>query len=370
MLRNKSGLAKSKWLMLVVLVLVLSVASGCGKDKKPAAGSPEEVIATYKDGGKITRGEFDKLLGFNRLLYPEYKQFESDPAYQQSMLEQYVMLKVLSGRASEDVKKEADKQVTEQLTQIKTFLGSQEGGLEKKLKDEKLEEKDVENLIRLSIYSTAQFEKQITDEEVKAAYDKNLKENPNAYDLATVRHVLVATMDPATGKETRTKEEALKRAKEVQAKLKSGGDFDAIAKEFSDDPGSKEKGGKYENENVNKWMEGFKKAAIELPVNTISDPVETEVGYHVMKVEERKKQTVEEAKPELVSLLVQPKMQDFVEKELPSLIETNTLPKPTATPAPSASPQAPATSPEAPAASPSASPEAPAASPSASPAAK
>lgn len=338
MQQNKSGWAKSKWLLLAVLVLVLAVASGCGKKNEGKAGTPEEVIATYKDGGKVTRGEFDKLLSFNRLLYPEYAQFETDPAYQQSMLEQFIMLKVLSGRAGDDVKKEADKQVTEQVTQLKTYLGAQEGGLEKKLKDAKLEEKDVEDLMRLSVYSTSHLEKQVKDDDIKAEYEKAKKADPNAYDVATVRHILIGLNDPATNKELRTKEEALKRAKEVQQKLKSGGDFDALAKEYSDDPGSKDKGGKYENAKVSQWVAGFKKAAIELPLNTISDPVETDYGYHVMKVESRKTETVEDAKKELASNLAQVKMQEFVEKELPGLIETNKLPKPTPTPAATANP--------------------------------
>lgn len=52
MQHNKSGWAKSKWLLLAVLVLVLAVASGCGKKDEGKAGTPEEVIATYKDGVK------------------------------------------------------------------------------------------------------------------------------------------------------------------------------------------------------------------------------------------------------------------------------------------------------------------------------
>lgn len=56
---------------------------------------------------------------------------------------------------------------------------------------------------------------------------------------------------------------------------------------YSEDPGSAEKGGLYENTPVSTWVEAFKEAAKTLPLNKISDPVETEYGYHIMKVEAR-----------------------------------------------------------------------------------
>ena len=79
----------------------------------------------------------------------------------------------------------------------------------------------------------------------------------------------------------------MKIAKEVKTKLDAGEDFAKVAKEYSEDPGSADNGGLYENTPVSNWVEAFKEAAKTLPINKISDPVETEYGYHVMKVESR-----------------------------------------------------------------------------------
>lgn len=84
----------------------------------------------------------------------------------------------------------------------------------------------------------------------------------------------------------------------------------------------------------------LKKAAIELPIGKISDPVETSYGYHVMKVESRSSKTFDDVKAGLRSEAAQAKIYEFLEKELPGLIQTNNMPKPEATPAPTPAPAA------------------------------
>ncbi|MDO3681497.1 peptidylprolyl isomerase [Paenibacillus ehimensis] len=333
MWQNKRKPLRKGLMALCALVLVAGVAAGCGKKKDEAGtaaadkGQPSEVLVTYKDG-QVTRGEFDTFLNVNAFFYKQYAQFKDDPAFQQDMMKQLVTFKILSSRADDKAKAEAEKQFTTQFEEIKGFLNAQEGGMEKQLKDAKLEQKDVEEFVKRSITAIVSEESKVTDQELQTAYNTRLEQDKTAYVTATVRHVLVGINDPATGKETRSKEDALKRAKEVQDKLNKGGDFDALAKEYSDDPGSKEKGGKYENADISQWVPEFKKAAAELPIGKISDPVETSFGYHVMKVESRKTKTLDEVKPELRSAAAETKVYDFVEKELPGLIQTNNLPKP------------------------------------------
>ncbi|SDE53732.1 foldase protein PrsA [Paenibacillus sp. UNCCL117] len=328
---------------MMSLVLVAGLAAGCGKKEEtppatpapgteapattPAAtGNPEDVLITYKDGS-VKRAEFDKFVDINMLFYPQYAQFKTDPAFQQDIMNQLLAFKILGARADAATKADAEKQAKEQMEQIKMYLGMQEGGLEKALKDNNVTEQEIQNFIGSSLTAIVGAEKQVTDDEVKKAYDSKLAQDANIYTVATVRHILVGTTDAATGAETRSKEDALKRAKEVQDKLKAGGDFDALAKEYSDDPGSKEAGGKYENAEVSQWVPEFKKAAIELPLNQISDPVETTYGYHVMKVESRSTKTFDETKEALRSEAAQGKIYEFLEKELPGMIQTNNMPK-------------------------------------------
>jgi foldase protein PrsA len=350
----------NKWvIMMVALLLAVSVLSACGKKKDPAAaspspsGKPTDVIATYKENGKITRGEFDAFINVNKMFQPQYAQFITDPAFQQDMLKQMITFKVLSSRADEKVKAEADKQITEQMKQLTDYLAQQEGGMDKQLKDNNVTVKDIESLMKLSFYTMSSLESKVTDQQVAEAY-KTRSDN-HEFDIATVSHILISVSDPATQKEIRTKDAALTRAKEVLDKLNKGGDFAALAKEYSDDPGSKDAGGTYKDANVNQWDPDFKKAALELPLNKISDPpVSTSFGYHVMKVESRGTSPLETVKDAVKADIAQASLVDFATKELPGLIETNTLPTPT--PAPSAPPAA--SSPVSPSVSPSASPAA------------
>ncbi|MBK7103946.1 MAG: peptidylprolyl isomerase [Ignavibacteriae bacterium] len=77
---------------------------------------------------------------------------------------------------------------------------------------------------------------------------------------------------------------ALAKAKEVLERIKKGEDFSALAKEFSEDPGSKEKGGELGFFERRQMVQPFDEAVFNLDVNQVSDIVETQYGYHIIKV--------------------------------------------------------------------------------------
>ena len=130
----------------------------------------------------------------------------------------------------------------------------------------------------------------------------------NAYaedKTASVRHILLMTQ----GKPEAEKPEIRKKMEGLLARAKKGEDFAALAKQFTEDAGSKEKGGLYEDFPKGQMVKPFEDAAFTVPVGQISDIVETQFGYHILKVEGRQRETrpFEEAKAEIENRLKEQK---------------------------------------------------------------
>jgi peptidyl-prolyl cis-trans isomerase C len=127
--------------------------------------------------------------------------------------------------------------------------------------------------------------------------------NKSKFDEVKARHILVRTPDSPVpvgpGKKALSDAEAKAKADQIAAQLKKGGDFAAIAKTESDDPGSGVKGGDLGSFAPWKMDPVFSKAALGLKPNGISDPVKTQFGYHIIQLLEDKPRTYEQAKSEV-----------------------------------------------------------------------
>lgn len=85
-----------------------------------------------------------------------------------------------------------------------------------------------------------------------------------------------------------TKKEKRAKAEELLARAQKGEDFAALAKENSEDPGSKDKGGLYENVRQGQFVQEFEQAAMALEPGQISPQlVETKYGFHIIKLEKK-----------------------------------------------------------------------------------
>jgi len=152
---------------------------------------------------------------------------------------------------------------------------------------------------------------QVSEQEAKDFYNKN-KNRFSQPEMARARHILIMS------KEGEAKaDRARKREKMVQIKkeLKGGADFAALAGRFSECP-SKAQGGDLGAFGRGQMVKPFEKAVFAMMPGDVSDIVETEFGFHLIKLEEKKPaRTVEfaEAKEQISSFLVQEKMNENVE---------------------------------------------------------
>jgi peptidyl-prolyl cis-trans isomerase C len=137
----------------------------------------------------------------------------------------------------------------------------------------------------------------------EAAMHAYFDQHKSEFESVKASHILIrfkGSSAPARpGQKDLTDEEALAKAQDIRKKLMDGADFAATAKAESDDVGSGSKGGSLGTFGHGQMVPPFEKAAFTLPLNQISEPVKSQFGYHVIKVEERTSKTFEQAKPDL-----------------------------------------------------------------------
>lgn len=101
-------------------------------------------------------------------------------------------------------------------------------------------------------------------------------------DSAKARHILIPTVDPQTRQTVNTDSAAKKLADSLLAVINKGGDFTALAKQFSSDEGSKEKGGVYEYFEYGKMVPEFNDFCFNKSAGT-KGVVKTSFGYHIIE---------------------------------------------------------------------------------------
>ena len=146
---------------------------------------------------------------------------------------------------------------------------------------------------------------------VAAYYDENLDKYTEE-EQVRASHILIGTM----GEDALSPEAAKAKAEDVIRQLKAGADFAALAKDVSTDKGSAVSGGDLGFfPQRGRMVEPFADAAFALKVDEISEPVETQFGYHIIKVTDRKERTVrtlEEVKEEIANQLKLEKASELV----------------------------------------------------------
>jgi peptidyl-prolyl cis-trans isomerase D len=139
----------------------------------------------------------------------------------------------------------------------------------------------------------------VDDAQLKTYYDEQKVKTPERFTEAEQRrvsHILLPVTNPKDDAAVKAKAEGiLKRAE-------GGEDFSALAKEFSQDPGSAQQGGDLGWSERKVWVAPFAEAAYSMKVDEIRGPVKTQFGYHILKLAGIRPATVktfEQSKPDL-----------------------------------------------------------------------
>jgi len=125
---------------------------------------------------------------------------------------------------------------------------------------------------------------EVNAEMVKAYYNDNAEQFSRSEEVQA-QHILI-TVGKEAGAEDQAK--AKKTILSIQQQLKDGKDFAALAKEFSDDPGSGANGGDLGFFSRGKMVPEFEDAAFSTKKGEVSEPVQTQFGWHLIKVNDRK----------------------------------------------------------------------------------
>ncbi|MGO4882512.1 MAG: peptidylprolyl isomerase [Bryobacteraceae bacterium] len=142
-----------------------------------------------------------------------------------------------------------------------------------------------------------------TEKVDEATARKYYDDHQSDYLQVKAAHILVrvkgAPGAPKKDAKELTDEEALAKATEIRKKLADGGNWDEIAKADSDDSTNASKGGDLGTFGHGRMAAPFEQAAFTLPIGEISQPVKTQFGYHIIKVEKREERPFVEVRPEI-----------------------------------------------------------------------
>ena len=161
-------------------------------------------------------------------------------------------------------------------------------------------------------------EVKVSDAEARRFYEQNPERMKRPAQLR-VRHILVSVPQGAAAPQ---RQAARQKAESLLASIKAGGDFAAIARESSDDNGSRNEGGLLPWFSRGEMVPPFEKAALALKTGETSGVVETSFGFHVLRLEDQRPAAAipfEEAKPQIEQYLARQQARELLDRRVEAL---------------------------------------------------
>ena len=276
----------------------------------PAKGTKEKTESVVQNaatvnGSPILKSEYDaEVTRLDRQIAMTGRTLDDKEmsGMKQKILDNLVGRELLKQEADKKAIKSDAAEVDAQMENLKKRFGTEEeyqGTLKKmNLTEESLKKQFSSEIVLRKLLEQEVASKIVLEpNEAKEFYDSN-PEVFKAPEMIRASHILVKVEQNATPEE---KAKALEKMKGIQKKIQDGADFAQVAKEVSDCP-SKENGGDLDFFQKGQMVGPFETAAFSLKPGQVSDIVETEFGYHLIKLTDKKGpgvMTFEEMQPRI-----------------------------------------------------------------------
>jgi parvulin-like peptidyl-prolyl isomerase len=277
------SLVNRAWFICVLVSVLLVVVAGCSA-AEPVANieSPSKKVAVF-EGGEVTLGEVQQFAQQSGLgeLSPESPQYEALIA---QIMPQLVEIEIAKAYAEEQGITVSEQDVNQEVETLKDQVAQQAQGQDigrEEAFDQALQQAGItEEQLRQQIREQLPIQKVQervaggagpSQEEVEQFYEQNKAAQFTTPETRCTRHILF-------------NKDQKEKAEEVKKQLENGGDFAALAKKYSQDPGSAEQGGDLGCIGRGETVPNFEEAVFNAEQGEIVGPVETEFGYHVIEV--------------------------------------------------------------------------------------
>jgi len=308
------NILKIKIIVISIVIVLFGVLAQAATINKFVAIVNDEVI---------TQQDIDQLLA---VLYAQYSQESKGDELLQKMeqvkkdiLNQIIEDKLVLSRAKELGIKITESEIDERLDYIKKGFSSDEefyktletqGVTIATLKDRYRDQLMMKKLVDYEVKSKIS----VLPSEISDYYEKH-KDQFREVDKYRVKNILIKAKDEVSFELAKVEIEG------VYNKLKEGGNFDDLAKQFSQGPNA-EKGGDIGYIEQGQMLEALDKAIFKLKPGEFSEPVKSEIGYHIFKVEDikyGKQASLEEVQKDVQMMLFQDKFKAQVSEWLSGL---------------------------------------------------
>jgi parvulin-like peptidyl-prolyl isomerase len=298
---NKNMKIKLKFFFpaaLAVALVALPSAKAVSPDATTTTNVPDSTAALFGNpviakgsGVEIKQSELDEVMtGMKSAAAARGQTIPPDQLslIQAQMLNRLIQIQLLLQKSTDADKAAGKKKAEDQLAALLDKAGSQEK-LDRQLKAVGMTQDVL--LYKVTQEATAtetlmrELGASVSDAEIAKFYGTHPEEFEQP-EMIHARHILLMTMDPTTRAPLPDDQVKAKRKQidDLLKRVRAGEDFAALATQFSEDPGSKDKGGELPAFSKGEMVPEFEAAALALTNNQVSDIVTTAYGFHIIKV--------------------------------------------------------------------------------------